>query len=112
MLEGGGSKQQCKDAQYARPDSETSVTNPSKPTSVSILVTPDELSEMKEFEERLKKALDQSRMLQSQQMSQITNIENEIANTTGGLEFFDLAEEKARKAKKPRKLKGILKKPK
>ena len=113
MLEGGGSKQKLKDTQDTAPESERTTKNLPKPSSVSILLTPDEISEMKEFEERLKKALEQSRMLQLQQMSQITNIENEIANTNDGLELFeDLVKEKTKKVKKPRKLKGILKKPK
>ena len=94
------------------PNSEAIKESVPKPTSVSILLTPDEMTETKEFEERLRRALEQSRMLQMQQMSQITNIENEIANANDGFELFDVAEKKIRKSNKPRKLKGILKKPK
>ncbi|XP_065071198.1 proprotein convertase subtilisin/kexin type 7-like [Rhopilema esculentum] len=83
----------------------------SSPTAVSILLTPDDLSETKQFEERLKRALEQSRILQTQQMNQIMNLENEISIANKG-DGFDLpAEKNDAKQKKPKKLKGILKKP-
>lgn len=110
LLEGGGSKPPVKAIQGANPNAVESVA---RPKSVSIVLTPDEIAETKEFEERLRRALEQSRMLQAQQISQIKNIENEIASVKDdGFEFFHSGAEKSRKGKKPRKLKGILKKPK
>ena len=93
-------------------ESEPNTGIKSSPTAVSILLTPDDLSETKQFEERLKRALEQSRILQTQQMNQIMNLENEISNANSG-DGFDLSAEKNdAKQNKPKKLKGILKKPK
>lgn len=113
LLESGGSKSQLKSSPSVNAVLNESKEETVKAASVSIIVTPDEMYETKEFEERLRRALEQSRMLQIQQMSQIKNIENEIASTNDdGFEIFDLKEKKAKTSKKPRKLKGILKKPK
>ena len=77
--------------------------------------TPDEMTRFKEFEERLKKAMDQSIALQTQQMNQIKNLERELAdvNNIEGLGPADVVTEKVDESgKAKKKLKGILKKPK
>ncbi len=97
-------------------DGELSNTNQEltmKPASVTITLTPDDITQTKEFESRLKQALEQSRLLQVQQMNQIKNLENELsqADKDEGLGIIDAVSEKP-KPKKAKKLKGILKKPK
>lgn len=85
----------------------------SHPASVTITLTPDEITQTKQFEARLKQALEQSKQLQIQQMKQISTLEQEItlANKDQGLGVIDAVSEKP-KLKKVKKLKGILKKPK
>eukprot|EP00112_Aurelia_sp_Birch-Aquarium-sp1_P016422 Seg3723.1 transcript_id=Seg3723.1/GoldUCD/mRNA.D3Y31 product="hypothetical protein" protein_id=Seg3723.1/GoldUCD/D3Y31 len=125
LLEGGTSKPSSKSPSAlntpskshgteGKTDESSTLIETTKPKSVSITLTPDEITKTKEFEERLRQALEQSRMLQNQQMNQIKNLENEIslANKDEGLGVIDAMGEKSSKIKKPRKLKGILKKPK
>ena len=125
LLEGGTSKPSSKSSSAlntpsksqgteAKTNESSTLIETTKPKSVTITLTPDEITKTKEFEERLRQALEQSRLLQNQQMNQIKSLENEIslANKDEGLGIIDAMDGKSSKIKKPRKLKGILKKPK
>lgn len=77
--------------------------------------TPDEMTRVHEFEERLKFALEQSLILQMKQMNQIDSLEKDLKELMGdeGLGSVDVfSETPAKKKTKKKKLKGILKKPK
>ncbi len=118
-MEGGGPLKPSRNLSTSYDDSIldrsqlTSEKATEKSASITITLTPDELTTTKEFEDRLKQALEQSKLLQIQQMNQIKNLETELSQVDKdkGLGVIDAISERP-KPKKPKKLKGILKKPK